>query len=157
METIFAMESRTSLARKLNSNFAESSGGGGEVSTAWGDITDKPSVIAAGETAAAARTAIGAGTSNLQLGTTASTAAAGNHTHGDASASASGFMTSAQFTKLAGIATGANNYTLPAAGAAIGGVKKGAAVPDSVATDIAGLVADLNALLASLRGAGVIA
>lgn len=54
-------------------------GGGGTV--AWDDVTDKPAVIAAGATQTAARTAIGAGTSNLTLGTTGTTAAAGDHTH----------------------------------------------------------------------------
>lgn len=53
--------------------------GGGSV--AWGDVTGKPAVIGAGADQAAARTAIGAGTSSLAIGTTASTAAAGNHTH----------------------------------------------------------------------------
>ncbi|WP_238760781.1 head fiber protein [Klebsiella aerogenes] len=33
----------------------------------------------------------------------------------------------------------------------------GAAVADSAATDVAGLVSDYNALLASLRAAGIIA
>lgn len=51
-----------------------SSGG----SVAWGDITGKPAVIAAGANAAAARAAIGAGTSSLVIGTTASTAMAGD-------------------------------------------------------------------------------
>lgn len=48
----------------------------------WADITDKPAIIASGATQAAARTAIGAGTgnSNLAIGTTASTAKAGNYT-----------------------------------------------------------------------------
>ena len=48
---------------------------------AWADITDKPAVIASGATQAEARTAIGAGTgnSNLAIGTTASTAKAGNY------------------------------------------------------------------------------
>lgn len=55
--------------------------GGGGGSTAWDDVTDKPDFIGAGSTAAAARTAIGAGTSSLGLGTGATTAAAGNHTH----------------------------------------------------------------------------
>lgn len=41
-------------------------------------IANKPAVIAAGSDAAAARTAIGAGTSNLTLGTTAGTALEGN-------------------------------------------------------------------------------
>lgn len=51
-----------------------SSGG----SVAWDDITGKPAVIAAGTDAAAARAAIGAGTSSLVIGTTASTAMAGD-------------------------------------------------------------------------------
>ena len=44
----------------------------------WTTIAGKPAVIAAGATAADARTAIGAGTSNLAIGTTGTTAAAGN-------------------------------------------------------------------------------
>src|SRR5690625_2728909 len=47
-------------------------------SGAYGDLTGKPAVIAAGDTEAEARAAIGAGTSSLTLGTTASTAMAGN-------------------------------------------------------------------------------
>ena len=75
------------------------------------------SVLTAAD-AAAARSAIGAGTSNLALGTSASTAAVGNHP---------GHIT--------GTATAVNN---------------------SAATDVAGLVADHNALLAALRARGVI-
>lgn len=57
-------------------------GGGGQAGeVTWDSITGKPAVIASGETQVAARQSIGAGTSNLALGTTASTAAAGNHTH----------------------------------------------------------------------------
>lgn len=44
----------------------------------WDDILDKPTVIAAGSTQADARTAIGAGTSNLVIGTIASTAKEGD-------------------------------------------------------------------------------
>jgi hypothetical protein len=51
----------------------EGSGGG---STAWADITGKPAVIAAGADQAAARTAIGAGTSSLAVATTAPAALA---------------------------------------------------------------------------------
>jgi hypothetical protein len=46
-----------------------------------GTLAGKPAVIAAGATQEEARTAIGAGTSNLALGTTESNAAAGNHNH----------------------------------------------------------------------------
>ena len=44
----------------------------------WGTISGKPAVIAEGANAAAARSAIGAGTSNLALGATAGTALAGD-------------------------------------------------------------------------------
>ncbi len=46
----------------------------------WASIIGKPAVIAAGETQAVARSAIGAGTSSLTIGTTGSTAKAGNYT-----------------------------------------------------------------------------
>ncbi|GIE46193.1 hypothetical protein [Actinoplanes lobatus] len=58
------------------------------------------SVLTAAD-AAAARTAIGAGTSNLALGATGSTAAAGNHTHasgGGSVAVASGYVSSGDIT-----------------------------------------------------------
>src|SRR5690625_3794973 len=57
---------------------AESGGGGGPVS--WDDLTGKPPVIAAGDTPQEARDAIGAGTSDLALGTTAGTAKPGDWT-----------------------------------------------------------------------------
>lgn len=44
----------------------------------WDTLEGKPTVIGAGATQAAARTAIGAGTSNLVIGTTAGTAMAGD-------------------------------------------------------------------------------
>lgn len=49
---------------------------------AWSGVTGKPAVIAEGATAADARTAIGAGTSNLALGTTSGTALAGDTEYG---------------------------------------------------------------------------
>ena len=45
----------------------------------WDNISGKPAVVAAGADAEAARAAIGAGTSSLTLGTTPSTAKAGNY------------------------------------------------------------------------------
>lgn len=107
-------------------------GGGGEGGpTAWDDITGKPAVIAAGEDAEAARAAIGAGTSDLELGTTSSTALAGDTVIPPA-------------------------YTLPNASAGTrGGVLQGAAVSDPA--DETEVEAQLGALLASLRAAGVIA
>jgi len=48
-------------------------------------------------------------------------------------------------------------YVLPAATTStLGGVKKMATQADSTATDVAGLVADFNALLAKARTAGLI-
>lgn len=48
--------------------------------TSWSAVTGKPAVIAAGANQSEARSAIGAGTSSLAIGTTASTAKAGNYT-----------------------------------------------------------------------------
>lgn len=77
--------------------------------------------------AAAARTAIGAGTSNIAIGTTASTAKAGNYTPPNAS------------TSVAGI------------------IKQAVAQANSEATTIEGLLADFNTLVANLRTSGVVA
>lgn len=68
-------------ATDINYNFSvvESGGGGSTVTSA--DITDATTIgreVLTAADAAAVRTAIGAGTSNLVLGTTASTALAGN-------------------------------------------------------------------------------
>jgi len=57
-------------------------GGGGSVtSNSITDATATGKAVLTSANQAAARTAIGAGTSNLAIGTTASTAAAGNHVH----------------------------------------------------------------------------
>ncbi|UPK42467.1 hypothetical protein [Paenibacillus pabuli] len=57
-------------------------GGGGTVtSNSITDATATGKAVLTSANQAAARTAIGAGTSNLAIGTTASTAAAGNHVH----------------------------------------------------------------------------
>lgn len=76
-------------------------------------------------------------------------------TYTEATTGAAGLMSSTDKSKLDGIAPGANNYVLPAASASLGGVKQGAAVED--ATSAEDIVAQFNALLASLRTAGVIA
>lgn len=67
----------------------------------WDSLEGKPQVIAAGATQAAARTAIGAGTSNLALGTSASTAAAGNHNHAITAHAASGLAAASNIQALA--------------------------------------------------------
>lgn len=63
---------------------------GGDVE--WDSIKGKPTVIAAGATQEAARSAIGAGTSNLTIGTTATTAKAGNYQPPAATTSAAGVV-----------------------------------------------------------------
>lgn len=107
------------------------SGGGDITSSQITDATTVGKSVLTAADQAAARTAIGAGTSNLAIGTTSTTALAGNTTIPPA-------------------------YTLPAATTSvIGGVKKLAAQADSTATDVAGLLADFNALLAKARTAGL--
>lgn len=66
---------------KLDSNVQSKLNAAGSV--AWADVTGKPAVIAAGADQAAARTAISAGTSNLALGATSTTALAGDTTASD--------------------------------------------------------------------------
>ncbi|EAO3449537.1 hypothetical protein EAO85_14930 [Salmonella enterica subsp. enterica serovar 4,5,12:b:-] len=54
------------------------------------------------------------------------------------------------------VSTPTDPVTIPAATtSAIGGVKKMAAQADSTATDVAGVVADLNAFFAKARAAGL--
>lgn len=94
-------------------------------SGSYTDLTNKPTIPAAATvdklsgagtigktvmkaaTAEAARTAIGAGTSNLTIGTTATTAKAGNYAPPTVTTSANGLMLSADKTKLDGIVAGA--------------------------------------------------
>ena len=74
----------------------------------------------------------------------------------EATQSASGLMSATDKKKLDGIAANANKYTLPnASSSAIGGVKQGTAVTNATGSEDAHT--KLNALLASLRTAGVIA
>lgn len=81
--------------------------------------------------------------------------AQGGTVYTDATQSASGLMSAADKKKLDGIAEQANKYTLPAATkSTTGGVKQGAAVADAAGGDEKDKI---NALLASLRAAGIIA
>lgn len=82
---------------------------GGSTSVAWDDVTGKPATFAP------------------TIGTTATTAKAGNYTPAVAT------------TAVAGI------------------VKMSATQANSTATDVAGLVTDFNALLAKLKAAGLMA
>lgn len=104
-----------------------SSGG----SVAWGNITGKPAVIAAGATATAARTAIGAGTSSLVIGTTASTAMAGN-----------------KFTQ---------GSAVPDVGLQTVSGEDATAVATSATTAVNTVARKLNDLLVQLRASGIIA
>lgn len=71
-------------------------------------------------------------TSNIQ--TQLNSKAASGHTHSAATTSAAGLMSAADKSKLDGIASGANAYTLPAAGSSLGGVKSGGDVTISSGT-----------------------
>lgn len=104
----------------------------GAARTAIGATTVGSGVLTATD-AAAARTAIGAGTSNVVIGTGATQAMAGNTVIPPA-------------------------YTLPNATTTVrGGVLQAATQAASVATDVAGVVADLNALIAKLKTSGAVA
>lgn len=91
--------------------------------------TQVDSTVSDLEDAIAGKSATGHGhaisdVTNLQ--STLDSKAASNHTHSAATTSAAGFMSAADKTKLNGIATGANKYTLPVANSSsIGGVKSG--------------------------------
>ena len=76
----------------------------GNYSPTSNDISDATTVgkaVLVATDSAAARTAIGAGTSNLALGTTASTAAAGNHNHAVTAHSESGLAAASNIQALA--------------------------------------------------------
>lgn len=104
----------------------------------WATVSGKPAVIGAGADAAAARTAIGAGTSNLEIGTAATQAKAGNY--------------QPAWAQVTGKPT--TFAPVPATTTVVGGVNQAAAVPDAAA---APTMEEFNALLAALRAAGVIA
>lgn len=95
------------------------SGGGGSV--AWADITGKPATFPP------------------EIGTTATTAKAGNYVP------AWSEITSKPTTFA----------PVPATASVVGGVKAAATQAASTATDVAGLVTDFNALLTKLKAAGI--
>ncbi|CDN33133.1 virion structural protein [Salmonella phage vB_SenS-Ent3] len=102
-----------------------------DITVGWGEVTGKPAVIAAGATQAAARTAIGAGTSNLAIGTTSTTAMAGD-----------------KFVQGTAV-TDVDSQTVTGEDAAT--------VATSAQTAVNAVGTKLNALLAQLRAAKIIA
>lgn len=69
---------------------------------------------------------------NISLTASDVGASASWHTHNDATTSSHGLMTAAMVTKLNGIATNANNYSLPTASSStLGGVKTTSTVTDT--------------------------
>ena len=102
-----------------------------DISVGWEEVTGKPAVIASGESQEAARTAIGAGTSSLVIGTTSTTAMAGNK-----------FVQGAAVTNI-GLQTVTD--------------EDAATVATSAQTAVNAVGTQLNALLAQLRVAKIIA
>lgn len=118
---------------------------GGTTSVAWSNVTGKPATFPP------------------TIGTTASTALAGNGT-----AAAATKLATARTISLTGSVTGSAsfdgsaNVSIAATAAAAtastaGAVKQAATQANSTATDVAGLVTDFNALLAKLKAAGIMA
>ncbi|WP_339200470.1 head fiber protein [Paenibacillus sp. FSL P2-0322] len=139
-----------------------SGGGGGSVTV--DSITDASDVgknLLKVADASAARTAIGAGTSNLKVGTAVTDAKAGNYTPAVADISGATALGKQLMTvadaAAARTAIGAGTPVSAATTAANGTVKQAAAQANSTATDVAGLVGDFNSLLGKLRTAGVLA
>ena len=90
--------------------YINAGGGGGQSSVTVNDITDATTVgknVLLASTQVQARTAIGAGTSNLTIGTTATTAKAGDYAPPNASTTVDGLMLSTDKVKLDGVATDA--------------------------------------------------
>ena len=90
--------------------YINAGGGGGQSSVTVNDITDATTVgknVLLASTQVQARTAIGAGTSDLTIGTTATTAKAGNYAPPNASTTVDGLMLSTDKVKLDVVATGA--------------------------------------------------
>ena len=143
----------------------------GEVEVSAEDITDATAVgvdLITAANAGAARTAIGAGTSSLALGTTSSTAKAGDYqptwaqVTGKPAVIAAGADAAAARTA---IGAGTSSLVLGSGGtqAAAGnhthtGLMTGSAtnVPDSAAADVETLVSNFNSLLTALAARGVI-
>lgn len=127
--TPVASEGMTSVARGPKGDPGPEGPPGPGGVAAWSTLTGKPAVIAEGATQAAARAAISAGTSNLTLGTTGSTAKAGDYQPAwtDVTAKpaviAAGADQAAARTALGATTTGATVFTAsnaPAARDAIG-------------------------------------
>lgn len=88
----------------------EKGSGGGSTGITVDGITDASTVgksVLKAADGAAARTAIGAGTSSLVIGTSAAQAAAGNHTHPVATTTVNGLMLAADKAKIDLIAASA--------------------------------------------------
>lgn len=154
--------------------------GTSDFSGSYDDLTGKPTIPAAptvdnlsgaGATgravmkaadAEAARAAIGAGTSNLSVGTSATDAKAGNYQPTWAQVTGKPAVIAAGATAEAArqaIGAGTSNLTIgtTATDAKAGNWTPDAGVAVADATDETDVVPQLNALLASLRAAGVIA
>lgn len=159
MPTLDEIRHRTTPVGKILGviDYLEEQGqsGGGGTSVTSSQITDASAVgrsVLTAADGAAARSAIGAGTSSLTIGTTASTAAAGNHTHAAATTSAAGFMAPADKTKLDGIATKA----VDAAGAIAAVAAKAqiaalAPIADPTNASLEDVATLLNAVVAALK------
>lgn len=128
------------------------------------DATATGKALIVATDATTARTAIGAGTSSLAVGSTvgsalSTTASAGTSAQASRADHVHPYPTPANIgaSPTSHTHTIANVTNLQTSLDAKITATKGVAVADSTATDVAGLVANFNSLLASLRTAGIIA
>lgn len=135
------------------------SGGGDEVEVTSEDITDSTTVgraVLTATDAAAARTAIGAGTSNLALGTTSSTALAGDYVPAwNTLTGVPASLTAAQAAGTASIRAIGTTATTAAAGNHVHTATQvtATAVPGGTATTVQGILLELEGRIAALEPA----
>lgn len=133
-----------------NGNAISFEGSAEPTPVAWDDITDKPEVIGAGATAAAARSAIGAGTSSVSVGSTAGSALAASGAAGS-SAQAARADHVHPFPTAANVGAAATSHTHTGSQVTLTGYTSGSAGNVAASDTVNAAIAKLEARLAALE------